>query len=220
VITADLHCHTIYSKDSLCQINRLLARCRQAGIQRIAITDHNTIRGALVAKAMDPEIVVVGEEIMTLKGELLAYYLQEEVPPGLTPKEAIQRLRQQGAVISVSHPFDHARHGAWQESDLLEIAPLVDALETMNARCLRQLYNQEAQEFAARVNLPGTAGSDAHLVSEAGTAFLLLPDFTNAEELRLALCDAQLKGKLSTPWVHFGSIFARFYKKLAINHHF
>jgi predicted metal-dependent phosphoesterase TrpH len=158
--------------------------------------------------------VVVGEELMTTRGELLAFYVQEELPKGLTPQEAIRELRQQGAVISVSHPFDHARHGSWDPVDLLEIAPLVDAIETFNARCLGNGPNLEAQAFAAAHNLPGTAGSDAHLLTEVGQATMRLAEFNNASELLLALQHAQLQGKLSSPLVHFGSIYARWIKKI------
>jgi predicted metal-dependent phosphoesterase TrpH len=216
MLSAELHCHTIYSKDSLTRVENLLTYCRQKGIQRIAITDHNTTRGACLARSLDPTRVVVGEEIMTQKGELLAFYVEEELPAGLTPQEAIRRLRQQGAVISISHPFDHARHGAWLLADLLEIVPLVDAIETFNARCLSHTPNQEAQAFAAQHHLPGTPGSDAHLLSEVGRANLRLPEFNTAEELRQALRQALPQGRLSSPWVHISSTFARLYKRLNI----
>lgn len=214
MLTAEFHCHTIFSPDSLTRPEALLAQCVSKGIGRIAITDHNTTRGARLVQVWDPLRVVVGEELMTTRGELLAFYVQKELPKGLTPREAIRELRQQGAVISVSHPFDHGRHGSWDLADLLEIAPLVDAIETFNARCLRNGPNLEAQAFAAAQNLRGTAGSDAHLLSEVGQATLRLAEFNNASELLLALQHAQPQGKLSSPLVHFGSIYARWIKKI------
>ena len=68
-----------------------------------------------------PDLVIVGEEIMTDRGEILGYFMRESIPAGLTPDETIRRLRDQGAVISVSHPFDRLRKGAWHEEDLLKI---------------------------------------------------------------------------------------------------
>ena len=109
MLTVEFHSHTIYSKDSLSSPEKILAACRRKGIDRIVITDHNTTCGALAAQALDPQRVIIGEEIMTTQGELLAAFIQEEIPPGLTPMQTIERLKEQGAFISVSHPFDHYR---------------------------------------------------------------------------------------------------------------
>ncbi|MGH2607416.1 MAG: PHP domain-containing protein, partial [Anaerolineales bacterium] len=99
-LTVELHCHTHYSADGLMRPERLVEVCRRRGIDRVAITDHNTTLGALEAARHDPERVIVGEEILTTRGELLAYFVTEEVPAGLAPREAIARLREQDAVIS------------------------------------------------------------------------------------------------------------------------
>jgi len=207
-ILADLHCHTVHSKDCLMKPGRLLEICRQRGIDRIAITDHNTIGGALSASAIDPERVIVGEEILTTRGEILAYYLQEEVPPGLSPEDTIARLRRQGAVISVSHPFDGTRSGSWQEQDLEAILGLVDAVEVFNARVWGDRANRRAATFAQRAGLAGTAGSDAHAYLEIGRAGLRLPAFRDAEGLRRALHEAEVVGRRSSPLVHLLSRYA------------
>lgn len=183
----EFHCHTIYSKDSLVQPKDLVAVCRQKGIERVVISDHNTIKGALEAQNIDPELVIIGEEIMTKQGEILAAFVQEEIPAGLTPQETIRLLRDQDAFISVSHPFDHTRSGHWQEADLLEILPLVDAIETFNARCLLPSMNRNAADFAARHGIPSTVGSDAHTLWELGRATLTLPNFNSASELRAVI---------------------------------
>lgn len=212
MLRVEFHCHTIYSKDSLTSPEALLAACRRKGMDRVVITDHNSIRGALAAQKLDPERVIVGEEIKTEKGELLAAFVSEEVPRGLAPLEAIRRLRQQGAFISVSHPFDRMRNGAWSLPDLEEIAPLVDAVEVFNARCMQAEFNRLAQRFAKTRGLAGTAGSDAHAAFEIGAAHLLLPEFEGAEGLRRVIAGAQVVGKLSPGWVHFASVYARWRK--------
>ncbi|HLA97526.1 MAG TPA: PHP domain-containing protein, partial [Anaerolineales bacterium] len=176
----ELHCHTSYSKDSLAPPAKLLRACRSKGIDRLAVTDHNTIQGALAARELDPERVIVGEEIMTQGGELLAFFVREHVPPGLPPEETIARLRLQGAFISVAHPFDNLRKGHWRLPDLLAILPLVDAIETFNARCVRPVANRHAQAFAREHNLASTVGSDAHTPGELGAAFLWMPEFNDA----------------------------------------
>jgi predicted metal-dependent phosphoesterase TrpH len=214
LLTVDFHCHTIYSKDGLTRLEPLLAACQRKHIDRVVVTDHNTIQGALLAHQMDPERVIVGEEIKTRAGELLVVFVSEEVPRGLAPEEAIARLRDQGAFISVSHPFDVLRNGHWEPDDLASILPRVDALETFNARCLRPDFNQQALACARQHGLPGTAGSDAHAAFEIGRATLRLPDFHDPESLRIAIRQGQLQGGLSPFWVHFVSTYARMYKRL------
>jgi predicted metal-dependent phosphoesterase TrpH len=214
LIIADLHCHTRHSKDCLMRPSRLLDLCRRRGIDRLAVTDHNTIRGALEAAALDPERVIVGEEIMTTCGELLAYYVQEEVPPGLAPEEAIRRLRLQGAVVSVSHPFDGLRAGAWAEGDLERILSLVDAVEVFNARVARDRANHRASAIAQRACLPGTAGSDAHSGPEVGRAGLRLPPFADADGLRFALQEGEVVGRRSSYLVHLLSRYAALVKRV------
>jgi predicted metal-dependent phosphoesterase TrpH len=104
--SVDFHCHTNASKDSLTYPETAIQVAHQHGLDRLVITDHNTIDGGLAAFARDPDLVVIGEEIMTTRGEILAFYLTSAVPSGLSPQETIKRLRYQGAFISVSHPFD------------------------------------------------------------------------------------------------------------------
>src|SRR5258707_5823698 len=147
------------------------------------ITDHNTIVGARAAQTLDPELVIVGEEIMTTHGEILAAFVTEEVPPHLSPAETIQRLKDQCAFISVSHPFDKLRKGGWMEADLLEILPQVDAIEVYNSRCMYPSFNHAARKFAEKHNIPGTVGSDAHAAFEVGRSLLLLEQFDGPDEM-------------------------------------
>lgn len=217
MLTVEFHSHTIYSKDSLSSPEKILAACRRKGIDRIVITDHNTTCGALSAQALDPQRVIIGEEIMTTQGELLAAFIQEEISPGLTPMQTIERLKEQGAFISVSHPFDHYRGGYWKQSDLEKIVPYIDAIETFNARCMSAKANQKSQAFAKQHQLAGTAGSDAHAIFELGRAVMLLPEFSTADELRDVIRQAQFKTRLSSPLVHFYSRYAVWTKKIFPN---
>ncbi|MBT3670907.1 MAG: PHP domain-containing protein [Chloroflexi bacterium] len=214
MLRVEFHCHSIFSSDSLSEPADLIATCHDKGIDRLVITDHNSIQGALTAKALDPQLIIVGEEIVTKEGgELLAAYVKEEIPPGLPVKEAIDRLRDQEAFISVSHPFDKSR-GKWSLADLLEIAPLVDAIETFNARCFPQLYNRQARIFAEETNLLGTAGSDAHALFELGRGAMLLPEFEDAPSLKIAMKDVMFDTKASSPLVRLTSRYASLRKKL------
>lgn len=208
----EFHSHTNASKDSLLRPAELIAAARAKGIDRLIITDHNTVAGALLARELDPKLVVVGEEIMTTRGEILAAYVQEEIPAGLSPQETILRLREQGAFISVSHPFDKMRSGAWLEQDLLEILPLVDAIEVFNSRCMLPKYNREARRFAEKHNIPGTVGSDAHAAFEVGRSLLRLEPFEGPDEMRSIIRRGVPQTRWSPPWFHFSSRYATFRK--------
>lgn len=212
----EFHCHTVASKDSLTAPGTLVAEARRRGVGRLIITDHNTIAGARAAYALDPEFVIVGEEIMTTKGELLAAYVTEEIPAGLPPEDVIGRLRDQGAFISVSHPFDSMRAGGWKEHDLLGILPLVDAIEVYNSRCMRRRFNLEARQFAEKHNIPGTVGSDAHAAFEVGRSMLQLEPFDGPDELRRVIRAGVPLTKWSPPWFHFTSRYASLRKKLRV----
>lgn len=187
---------------------------RRKGIDRVIVTDHNSIAGAREAYGIDPELVIVGEEIMTTKGEILAAFVKEEVPPDLTPLETINILKEQGAFISVSHPFDELRKGGWMEHDLLEILPLVDAIEVYNSRCMLPRFNRRAELFAQKHNIAGTVGSDAHAAFEVGRSLLLLDQFTGPDEMRKVIRRGIPKVKWSPPWFHLTSRYASMIKKI------
>jgi predicted metal-dependent phosphoesterase TrpH len=213
-LRTDFHTHTVFSRDGLTDIPQFIAAARQAGLDRVAVTDHNTLRGALEAAALAPEMIIIGEEIMTTEGELLGYYLQKEISKGLTPEETVARLRDQGAAISVSHPFDRLRHGAWKVDALRRILPAVDAVEGFNARCLFAEDNRRADSFARENKIAATAGSDAHIAYELGAAGLEVPPFHDAATLRAALPQAAVFGRLSPWWVHFFSTYAKWKKRI------
>ena len=196
----------------------ILEACVRRNIDRIAITDHNAINGALEAATLDPERVIIGEEIMTTQGELLGYFMKEFIPPGLTPQETISRLRAQGAFISVAHPFDYIRQGAWKEEALLEILDLVDALEIFNARTWSSNANRRAEELAKQRGLLGTAGSDAHAPLEIGRAVMNLQSFNDAESMRQSLSTATIQARSSSPLVHLFSRYATLRKALGWKH--
>jgi len=214
MLHAEFHSHTIASKDCLLRPHDLVDTCRRKGIDRVIVTDHNTIAGARAARALDPELVIVGEEIMTTRGEILAAFVSEEVPKGLSPQETVRRLKDQGAFISVSHPFDRWRAGGWQEDDLLEVLPQVDAIEVYNSRCMNPGFNREAREFAEKHNIAGTVGSDAHAAFELGRSLMLLEPFEGPDGLRKVIRAGIPKVRWSPPWFHITSRYASLYQKV------
>lgn len=213
-VLLEFHCHTHVSKDSLARPADLVAISRRKGINRLVITDHNSIAGARAAQLLNPELVIVGEEIMTTRGEILAAFVEEEIPPFLTPERTISLLKEQRAFISVSHPFDEMRVGGWKEKDLLEIVPFIDAIEVYNSRCMLPRFNRRAQEFAKKYNLAGTVGSDAHTAFEVGRSLLLLEQFEGPDEMRKVIRQAKFRVKWSPWWFHLTSRYASTMKKL------
>lgn len=205
MVKVEFHCHTFASHDSQVSLQDLNTACQKKGINRIVITDHNTIVGALAVQAADSYRYIVGEEIKTQAGELLAFFVKEQVPAFLSPMETIEILRSQGAFISVSHPFDVFRSGHWEQDNLVKIAPFIDAIEVFNSRCMFRRFNSLAKDFAQKYNLLGTVGSDSHHLREVGTATLELPDFNDTASLKNALATSRPHVKLSSPWVHFYS---------------
>ncbi len=136
------------------------------------------------------------------------------MPRGLSPEETIARLREQGAVISIPHPLDSVRSSAMGRENVLRIIDQVDALEVLNARCVRPQDNAAAAELAREHGKLVTAGSDAHTLAELGRAHLLMPEFEDAPESFLsALAQAQPQGRVSPFWPHLVSTWAKWRKK-------
>lgn len=198
----DLHLHTDASWDSIVSPERLIQIAHRRRLSRIAVTDHNSIHGALAAKAIEPDFVIVGEEIKTENGELLAYFIQEEIPHGLSLEETIRRIREQGGVVGVSHPLDRLRREAIGREALMPILPLLDCVEVFNARTLLPSNNDHALALAEEYGLPATAGSDAHSEGEVGRAYVEVPPFYGPSEFVEALRRGRVAGRLSGPWVH------------------
>lgn len=209
---ADFHVHSVSSKDSLTDPESLIARAEALGFGKLILTDHNTISGALKLREKYPDYVIVGEEILTTSGEILALFVEREIPRGLAPLDALDRLKAQGAFISLSHPYAFARHG-WREDEMTSFLPYLDAIEIGNARNSRA-QNEAARRFAAAHDLCGTAGSDAHGLREFGRMGLDLPEFSTADELRRAIRSAQVFGTESSPLVRLYSRKAVLVKKI------
>lgn len=210
----DLHAHTIYSRDCLTRPDALIAQARARGLDKIAVTEHNNVAGARAAKALAPDLVIVGEEIKTTHGEIIAYFVQEEVPRGLSPQETIARLRDQGAVISIPHPLDSLRRSAMGRENVLAVIDQVDALEVRNARCVRAADNAAAAELAAAHGKLITAGSDAHTLSEVAQCYVTLPPFEdNPVSFLDALRQAEPQGTESPFWPHLASTYAKWRKR-------
>jgi len=192
----------------------VIEACRKRGLDKVAITDHNTIAGALALREMAPDLVIVGEEIKTNVGEIIAYFLEEQVPKGLPPQEAIARVRQQGGVVGVPHPWDRLRREAMGLTNLFTVIEQVDLLEVFNARTILPADNRLALELARERGLLASAGSDAHTACEIGQAYVEMPAFNDKEEFLRSLAQGQIVGRFTIPLIHLASTWAKLIKKL------
>jgi predicted metal-dependent phosphoesterase TrpH len=189
----DLHCHTSASFDSLASPRAVVATAARRGLTHLAITDHDRIEGALEARDAAPSglTVLVGEEIRTRDGDLIAVFLTQAIPPGLSAAETIAAIREQGGLVGIPHPFDRFRgslsKGA-SPGNIEALAATVDWVETWNARLMVGDGNARAAELARAAGVPGVAVSDAHTTLEVGVASTVLQgDPSTPEGLRAAL---------------------------------
>ena len=211
----DLHVHTSFSPDSLTSCDDVVLWAQRRQLGAVAITDHNSIAGALAVREISPVQVIIGEEIRTQRGEIIGLFLCEEVAPGLTPRETVRRIHQQGGLVYIPHPLDRARHGsALGFGALMEIIEFVDAIEVLNARVHLPTDNACAARLAECYGLRQGAGSDAHQGSEIGHAYVEMPAFVDATSFIHNLAEGHISGRASSPLVHVGSTCARLAKSL------
>ena len=154
----DLHCHTSASFDSLADPAAVVRAAASRGLTHLAVTDHDRIDAALRARDAAPDglTVIVGEEVKTADGDLIAVFIEKVVPPGLSAVETIAAVREQGGLVGVPHPFDRIRgYGRKSGADLADIADQVDWIEAYNARVIGGSANEKAAAFAREHGLPG-----------------------------------------------------------------
>jgi hypothetical protein len=210
LLRVDMHVHTHRSPDSLNPFDGILAAMDARGIDRVVICDHNRLDGALRLRDLAPERVLVGEEVKTREGpDVIGIFLSEEIPRGTPLRETCERIRAQGGVVYVPHPFDTRRSGAGALLD--EIAGLVDVVEAHNARTFRPELNALGEAWAVRAGKPLGAGSDAHTLPEIGAAYVEVPPFEPTRHGFLAALTAgRVAGRgTSSPVVALHSTYAK-----------
>ncbi|MBI4410296.1 MAG: PHP domain-containing protein [Gemmatimonadetes bacterium] len=214
-ITVDMHLHTRRSFDCLSDPDQVVATAVARGLDRICITDHNEIDAALELAARYPGRVIVGEEVKTAEGvDVIGLFLRERIPKGTPARETCERIKAQGGLVYVPHPFVGGKGGRGRI--LPGIADLVDVIEGFNARIHFHALNQRAVVWARSHDVALGAGSDAHTLAELGRAFVEVPAGPeDAAAFLAALRAGVLHGHFS-PWaVHLASTYARLRKRLA-----
>jgi predicted metal-dependent phosphoesterase TrpH len=196
-VRVDCHLHTAASGDAVTTVDEVAERAAAQGIDVVAITDHNETRAALAAAA-DPDYavrVIVGEEIRTQAGEIIGLFLTERIPYVLPAEEAVARIRAQGGLVYLPHPFDPLRGSLGTAAGRLCAQGMADMVEVFNAKIADQDLNASAANLAERWGLPVGAGSDAHDPEGIGAAYLEMPDFDGPASFLAALATARVVGE-------------------------
>jgi predicted metal-dependent phosphoesterase TrpH len=201
-IFADFHCHSAYSSDSDMPLDKLVAAAEHRGLDCLALTDHNTMDGVKELQKIASFQIIPGEEIKTPYGEIIGLFLQEAIPGGLSPQETCRRIKEQGGLVVIPHPFDLTRPSHLGEPWLDSVLPFVDAIEARNARVIFPWHNTQARDFARRHSLPATAGSDAHMPIEVGQVRVEMPVFSGRDTFLTSLRQGRVIGNVSSPLVH------------------
>jgi predicted metal-dependent phosphoesterase TrpH len=214
-IRVDTHTHSEYSPDSRTPLVEQARALRDAAIDVVCATDHNTIDGALRLREMaDGFRVIVGEEISSRDGEIIGLFLEHPVTRDRSGEETISRIHDQGGIVIVPHPFSINRRYHMRRPALDRLRSSIDAIEVFNAREAFGLENRRAAAYAAEHRLVGAAGSDAHRAAEIGGAFVEMPDFAGRDGFLASLREGVIHGRLSGTKVHLLTRYDRIRKWL------
>lgn len=210
----DMHLHTARSFDCLSDPHAVMECAAARGIDRICVTDHNEIATAVELHRMWPDRVIVGEEVKTAEGvDIIGLFVSEKIPKGTPARETCERIREQGGIVYVPHPFAAGKGGGGVI--LRDIEDLIDAFEGFNARIHDPGLNARAVAWARERDIPLGAGSDAHTLGEVGRAWAEVPAFDGPAGFLDALRRGTIHGRSSSRLVHVASTWAKAHKWLA-----
>ena len=176
----DLHLHTKYSACANLELKTLRKLCKKYNIFP-SITDHNSIEGAKRFKDC-----IIGEEILTKEGDLIGLFLNEKIKSGLSIEETVDKIKEQGGLVYVPHPFD------WRRKCVKRLNFKMDVMEIFNGRVWQQSLNKKAKDYAKRKNIIMGVGSDAHIAPEFGKTYVEMDRFNSPQEFLKNLKKANL----------------------------
>jgi hypothetical protein len=194
-------------------LEKIVNRCLKIGINCVAICDHGTVDGALKLRDIASFPVIVAEEILTPKGEIIGMFLEQTIPSGLSVDKTIAQIRSQGGLVCIPHPYDMFRQSALRNNIVDEIAEQIDIIEVFNSRTLLPQNSAKALALALKYGVAKSAGSDAHTLYEIGNAYVEMPEFNGKDDFLQALEKGNISGHRTNPFIHFASVWTRLRKQ-------
>jgi hypothetical protein len=190
VIRVGLHLHSRYSPDSITPLERIVERARELGLERLALTDHETAEGALELKRREPELTIVGQETKTTEGEVIGLFIDRTIEAYRPAEDVLDEIHALGGITYLAHPLDR-RRARFAPHRVAELASRVDVIEVHN-QWSDAGANQAAADLARDLGIPGACGSDAHAPPELGHCWLEMAEFDGAEGFLAALPGARI----------------------------
>ncbi len=180
----DLHVHTCYSYDATSSVREVIVYAKKRGLNGIAITDHDTIKGARRALKLASKrefVIIPGIEVTTWHGHVLALNITTSIPQNVSLVETVEKIHEAGGIAIAAHPIVFIKSHIKQR---IASASNLDGVEVINSSAFPFfLSTRLSRALAERLNLPQTAGSDAHLASEIGTAYSLIEADSDIDEI-------------------------------------
>jgi hypothetical protein len=180
MLRVDLHLHSHFSHDGKSSLQELIDRAHECRLDRLALTDHNTIEGALSFVRTAPELAIAGEEAKTLEGEVIGLFITSRVPPFLAPEEAMDLIHGMGGLVYLPHPLDRYR-AHYSEHRIAELAPRIDIIETYNPWCEADA-NRAAARLAEELGKVTATGSDSHSAEELGRSWMEMEEYRDPDD--------------------------------------
>jgi predicted metal-dependent phosphoesterase TrpH len=194
-------------------LEEIIDRCLKVGINCLGIADHNRLEGALEMKEIAPFAIIPGEEILTTEGEVIGFFLSQEIPSKLSMKETMARIKAQNGLVCIPHPYDKLRFSLFKDQVFEDIIREVDIIEVFNARSLSRASSTRAWQLARKYGKLASAGSDAHTLPEIGNAYVEMPDFYSKDEFLASLARGKISGSKSNPAARVVSTWNRLKKR-------
>lgn len=182
----DLHTHSDVSPDGGITALQYQKALTTNLLDVIAVTDHNRIDFAVELQHQLGDRIIVGEEIMTTVGEIIGLYLSEPIKPGLSPLETVMRIKDQGGLVYIPHPFENIRHGL-HPAILEELVDYLDIIEVCNGRAFLQDRSSQTVIWAKLNRIIGAASSDAHGFKGLGKTYTRVKELPIRETLLEAI---------------------------------
>ncbi|MHA2358493.1 MAG: PHP-associated domain-containing protein [Candidatus Heimdallarchaeaceae archaeon] len=175
-IQFDLHIHSHYSNDCKSDPADIIKKAELEGLKGIAITDHNNVKFHQIDIKSDKLLIIPGIEVSTTRGHVTGLGIKTLIQKKLSVEETIEKIVELGGLPVIPHPFDFTRKGIGKI--IYNLKDVV--IETQNASCPFQFFNEKAKKWVKQNKLPQTGGSDSHRIKDIGLAYTIFNNEVNS----------------------------------------